>query len=96
MEMWLVVALAGVIVWMGLRLRTDWLTIESATGEERFALEAKHEYLKSIGIKSRLRSAEPYAGVQPPGMGSGVTKLEVPEPYVLQAQEVLREFELDR
>ncbi|MCR8634757.1 MULTISPECIES: hypothetical protein [Paenibacillus] len=79
----LVLVVAGIIVWLVIRNNAKWKTIEAGTANAVAEIEAKHAFLKSNQVKSRIRSSDTMGAVQ--GSGHGSIKLEVPEKYVDQA-----------
>ncbi|MDF2958323.1 MAG: hypothetical protein K0S39_58 [Paenibacillus sp.] len=89
----LVLVVAGVILWLVVRSNAKWKTIESGSGNAAAEIEAKHAFLKSNKVKSRVRSSDSMGAVQHgPGQGHGSVKLEVPEKYVEQATALLANF----
>ncbi|NOU92477.1 hypothetical protein GC093_04400 [Paenibacillus sp. LMG 31456] len=80
----LVLVVAAVIVWLVIRSNAKWKTIEAGTANAVAEIEAKHAFLKSNQVKSRIRSTDNMGAVQG-SSGHGSIKLEVPEKYVDQA-----------
>ncbi|TDF94471.1 hypothetical protein [Paenibacillus piri] len=83
----LVLIVAALILWWVIRSNAKWKTIETGTGRAAAEIEAKHAFLKSHQIKSRVRSSDTMGAAQ--GAAHGSVKLEVPEKYVEQATALL-------
>lgn len=85
----LVLVVAAIIIWLVVRNNAKWKTIEAGTANAAAEIEAKHAFLKSNRIKSRIRSADTMGAVHGSSPSHGSIKLEVPEKYVDQAISLL-------
>jgi hypothetical protein len=85
----LVLVVAAIIIWLVVRSNAKWKTLETGSGNKVAEIEAKHAFLKSNKVQSRVRSTNSMGAVQGSGQVSGSVKLEVPEKYAEQAAALL-------
>jgi len=93
-EMLIALAVAVVIVALAVRQSRKWQTVFSATGKNAEQAEAKMAYLRSHGIKCKLKTgAGPETnGIQGMGDGSRKAVLKVHKNDVEKAADLLKQY----